>query len=58
VLFETRSTKFWVANASSAGEPAVTQPYHVFQLSDLLTHQADPAATALTLPAPLPPAAP
>jgi hypothetical protein len=58
VLFETRSTKFWVANASSAGEPAVTQPYHAFQLSDLLAHQADPAATALPWPTPLSPAAP
>jgi hypothetical protein len=58
VLFETRSTKFWVANASPTGEPAVTQPYHAFQLSELLTHQADAAAPALPLPTPLPPAAP
>lgn len=47
VLFETTTTRFWVANASVDGQPAVTQPYHAFQLSDLLTHQ--PAASAPTL---------
>jgi isopenicillin-N N-acyltransferase like protein len=47
VLFETTSTKFWVANASTSGEPAANQPYHAFQLSELLTHKADPAAPAL-----------
>ena len=43
VLFETTTTRFWVANASTEGEPAATQPYHAFQLSELLTHQPDPA---------------
>jgi len=41
VLFEPASTRFWVANASTSGEPAVTQPYHAFRLADLLTHRAE-----------------
>ncbi|MEX2558782.1 MAG: C45 family peptidase [Pirellulales bacterium] len=44
VLFEPRSTRFWVANASPDGQPAVTQRYHPFQLSQLLQCRADPAA--------------
>jgi isopenicillin-N N-acyltransferase like protein len=47
VLFETTTTKFWVANASTGGEPAANQPYHAFQLADLLTHKPDPAAPTL-----------
>jgi hypothetical protein len=47
VLFETTTTKFWVANASKAGEPAANQPYHAFQLTDLLTHKPDPKAPTL-----------
>ena len=35
VLFETTTTRFWVANASKDGKPAAEQPYHAFQLSDL-----------------------
>jgi len=50
VLFETRSMRFWVANASQAGDPAATQPYHAFQLTELLTHQPSADATALPLP--------
>jgi hypothetical protein len=49
VLFETKSTRFWVANASRAGAPAVTQPYHAFQLTELLTHRPDPDAPSLPL---------
>ncbi len=48
VLFETSTTRFWVANASPDGQPASGQPYHAFQLSELLTHQADPASPDLT----------
>lgn len=44
VLFEPRATRLWVANASKSGEPAVTQKYYEFQLSELLTHV--PAADA------------
>ena len=36
VLFAPASTKFWVANASSDAKPAAEQPYHAFQLSELL----------------------
>jgi isopenicillin-N N-acyltransferase like protein len=54
VLFETTTTRFWVANASKDGKPAAEQPYQAFQLCDLLTHQADPSSTLL----PAPPAAP
>lgn len=35
-LFEPKSTRFWVANANQAGEPAAEQKYHSFRLSELL----------------------
>ncbi|MFO0954513.1 MAG: C45 family peptidase [Isosphaeraceae bacterium] len=54
VLFETKSSRLWVANASKDGAPAAMQPYHAFQFTELLTHQADTSAPAL----PAPPAAP
>jgi isopenicillin-N N-acyltransferase-like protein len=50
VLFESKSTKMWVANASKSGDPAVTQPYHEFQLTELLGHKADSSAKELTGP--------
>jgi hypothetical protein len=40
-LFEPASTKIWVANAASDGKPAADQPYHAFQLSELLKHAPD-----------------
>ena len=55
VLFETTTTRFWVANASKDGKPASEQPYHEFKLRDLLVHQASTAAPELT-PPPAPPA--
>ncbi len=54
VLFETGTTRFWVANASKEGEPAATQPYHEFRLTELLSNRADTTAPAL----PAPPARP
>jgi hypothetical protein len=51
VLFETRSGRFWVAHASKDGQPAVTQPYHALDFNELLSHQPDPSAPALPLPA-------
>jgi isopenicillin-N N-acyltransferase-like protein len=54
VLFETTTTRFWVANASKDAKPASEQPYHAFRLSELLEHQPDSSSTAL----PIPPAAP
>jgi len=35
-LFEPRSTRMWIANASANGEPAATQKYHEFKLTELL----------------------
>jgi isopenicillin-N N-acyltransferase like protein len=55
VLFETIATRFWVANASKDGKPAVEQPYHAFQLSEILKHHADLSAPMLPAP-PAPPA--
>jgi hypothetical protein len=39
VLFEPKSTTFWVANASSSGEPAASQKYYKFQLTELLARR-------------------
>lgn len=50
VLFETKSGRFWVANAGKDGAPAATQPYHAFQLSDLLTHEPSSQANTLAPP--------
>jgi hypothetical protein len=52
VLFETRSTRLWVAHASVDGAPAATQPYHEFQLTELLTHEPSPHSPALPCPGP------
>jgi isopenicillin-N N-acyltransferase like protein len=54
VLFETTTTRFWVANASKDGRPAAEQPYHAFELRELLQHQADPSSPSLGTP-PAPP---
>src|SRR5206468_9258655 len=54
VLFETTTTRFWVANASKDGKPAAEQPYSAFQLRELLQHRPDTSATALPGP-PAPP---
>jgi hypothetical protein len=50
VLFETKSTRLWVANASKEGAPAATQPYHAFNFAELLTHKPDTAAPELPAP--------
>lgn len=50
VLFEPASTKLWVANASTDGQPAVTQPFHAFQFSELLKHEPDTAAPSYPIP--------
>ena len=57
VLFETKTTRLWVANASQDGAPAATQPYHAFTFLELLTHRPDTTAPALTAP-PAKPSAP
>jgi hypothetical protein len=51
VLFETTTTRFWVAHASRDGEPASTQPYQEFCLAELLRHAADQSARCLPPPA-------
>lgn len=38
-LFEPASTKMWITNAASDGKPAADQPYHAFQLTELLEHK-------------------
>jgi hypothetical protein len=54
VLFQTTTTRFWVANASKEGKPAAEQPYQAFQLRELLQRQPDSSSPVL----PAPPAAP
>ena len=41
VLFAPASTKLWVANASVDLKPAAEQPYHEFQLTELLARKPD-----------------
>ena len=48
VLFEPASTRFWVANATTDKQPAAEQPYHAFQLSELLARR--PGSDARELP--------
>ncbi len=48
VLFEPRSTRFWVANASPDGQPAAEQKYFEFRLKDLLA--AKPKPTSVVRP--------
>jgi len=47
VLFESKSTRMWVANASKDGQPAASQPYHEFVFADLLKHEPSSDAKAL-----------
>jgi isopenicillin-N N-acyltransferase like protein len=57
VLFETTTTRFWVANASKDAKPAAEQPYHAFQLRELLAHEPGPSARTLPVPPAAPPSA-
>jgi len=50
VLFEPKTTRLWVANATHEGAPAANQPYHAFCFKDLLTHTPDSAAPCLNIP--------
>lgn len=50
VLFEPRSTRFWVANASRDQKPAADQKYYAFQLSELLARKPDASAPEIPLP--------
>jgi isopenicillin-N N-acyltransferase like protein len=49
VLFEPKTTRFWVANASSDKQPAAEQPYHTFVLSDLLQRSPEPGSREVPL---------
>ena len=49
VLFEPKSTRFWVANASTDRQPAATQKYYHFQLSELLQRKPDAKAQEIPL---------
>ncbi len=49
VLFAPASTKLWVANATADCKPAAEQPYHAFQLSELLKRKPDPATPEIPL---------
>ncbi|MCY2995772.1 MAG: C45 family autoproteolytic acyltransferase/hydrolase [Planctomycetota bacterium] len=47
VLFEPKSTRLWVANASVDCKPAAEQPYRAFQLSELLQRRPDMSSPEL-----------
>lgn len=49
VLFEPKTTRFLVANASTDRKPAAEQPYHSFQLSELLKRRPDPASPQIPM---------
>ncbi len=49
VLFAPASSKLWVANASVDQKPAAEQPYHAFQLSELLARKPDASAKEIPL---------
>jgi hypothetical protein len=53
VLFAPASTKLWVANASTDCKPAAEQPYHEFQLTELLSRKPDSAAKEIPLVTPV-----
>jgi hypothetical protein len=50
VLFEPKSTKFWVAHASKEGRPAAEGKYHAYQLTELLQRKPDPSSAEIPLP--------
>jgi hypothetical protein len=49
VLFEPRTTRFWVANAGVDGQPAAERSYQAFRLSDLLERRPDETAPSFAL---------
>ncbi len=51
VLFEPKSTKLWVANASTDKQPAAEQKYFAFQLSELLQRRPEPTSPEIPLAA-------
>ena len=51
VLFEPKSTKLWVANATADKQPAAEQKYFAFQLSELLKRQPEVSSPEIPLAA-------
>ncbi|RUL83413.1 C45 family autoproteolytic acyltransferase/hydolase [Tautonia sociabilis] len=49
-LFEPETTRFWVAHAAPGGDPAATQPYHDYSLTELLARLPDDSAPRLESP--------
>lgn len=49
VLFEPKTTRFWIANAGLDGKPAAEQPYRTFRLSELLTRKPDPMSPEIPI---------
>jgi len=49
VLFEPKSTRFWVANAGADLQPAAEREYQAFQLTELLARKPDPTAPELPM---------
>jgi isopenicillin-N N-acyltransferase like protein len=47
VLFEPKTTRFWVANATPDGQPAAEQNYHSFQLTELLARTPESGAKSI-----------
>jgi hypothetical protein len=50
VLFEPKTTRFWVANAGADRTPAADREYHPFQLTELLARQPEAGARELDPP--------
>lgn len=50
VLFEPRTSRFWVANATADKQPAAEQTYYEFNLKELLARQPDSSAPKHELP--------
>jgi isopenicillin-N N-acyltransferase-like protein len=49
-LFEPKTTRLWIANATADRKPAADQPYRAFQLTELLGRRPDPASPELPGP--------
>lgn len=49
VLFEPKTTRLWVANASADKKPAAEQAYHAFQLTELLKRRPQTSSPEIPL---------
>ena len=49
VLFAPQSTKFWIANASKDKQPAASQKYFAFQLTELLSRKPEMTSPEIPL---------